>query len=69
MLSSIYDVPFQVGRKASHQSRSRYASVHRRRWWCMRDTFQLSSMSWRRNILPTGTTLQAKDSFPTKDSS
>jgi len=46
---------------------SPYASVDRHRWWwCMHDTFQLRSMSRRRTILPA---LQAKDSFPTKESS
>ena len=52
MLSRIYDVPFQVGRKARHQS----CVVLKRRWWCMRDTLQLRYMSQRRNILPAGTT-------------
>ena len=36
---------------------------------CSPDTLQLRSMSRQGNILPAGTTLQAKDSFLTKESS
>ena len=68
-VSRMYEVPFQVGRNASHQSKSRHASVQSRRWWCIRETVQLRSIRRRRNILPAGTTLQANDSFPTKESS
>ena len=44
------DVPFQVRRKASQQSTSKYASEHNCMWCCIRDTVQSSLMRRQRKI-------------------
>ena len=44
----VYCIPFQVGRKASHQYGSRYASVYILRWWYRHDIIQVRSMKWQK---------------------
>jgi len=46
-----------------------FPCVHRHKWWCVRDTLPLKSMSRQRKIPPSDNTLLAKGSFPTRKSS
>jgi len=67
-VSKISEVPDQLGRKFSHQARSRLASRVIGRWWCRCLTDTLRSIKRHRKVRPAGTTLHMNDSLPIGES-
>ena len=58
----------QVGRKSCHHMMSSWASWDMQMWWWKHSTIILKSIRRCKKMQPAGTTLQANESLPTRES-